>query len=158
MAASFVLNLAIALIWLFLASQPTLAAFVLGWLIGFLLLMLFRNILGSGDYIRRSLGLFRFAGIFLREFIKSNLTIAWAALARRRRDIHPEFVRYSVAGLTPLEVFLLAQAITLTPGTTAVDVLEGDVLLVHVFDGDDPEGLCRGIDETLKRGILSFTR
>ncbi|MFQ3671321.1 MAG: Na+/H+ antiporter subunit E [Verrucomicrobiia bacterium] len=155
--ASFVLNLVVALIWLFLASQPTLAAFVVGWVLGFLLLWMFKNIFRSDDYIRRSLGLVRFTGIFLREFIKSNLVIAWAALGRRRSDIHPEFVRYSVAGLTPLEVFLLAQAITLTPGTTAVD-WEGDTLLVHAFDGDDPEGLCRGIDETLKRGILAFTR
>ncbi|GAB4241624.1 MAG: Na+/H+ antiporter subunit E [Candidatus Methylacidiphilales bacterium] len=156
--ASFMLHLAVALIWLFLAAQPTLAAFVVGLAIGFALLWVFRRIVGSENYIRRSLGLFRFIGIFIREFIKSNLVIAWAALARRRSDIHPDFIRYSVAGLTPLERFLLAQVITLTPGTTAVDIVDEDILLVHAFDAENPEGVCSGIDQTLKRGILAFTR
>lgn len=156
--ASFMIHLAVALIWLFLAEKPTLASFVVGWVIGFVLLWMFRQILGSEDYIRRSLGLFTFLGIFVREFIKSNLLIAWAALARCRSDIHPDFIRYPVDGLTPLERFLLAQAITLTPGTTAVDIVDEDVLLIHAFDADDPASVCAGIDQTLKRGILAFTR
>ncbi len=157
--ASFMINLGVALIWLFLSSQTTLATFIIGWLLGFALLWLFQNIFRSGDYIRRSFGFLRFFLIFSREFIKSNLIIAWAALARRRKDIHPDFITYDVAGLSPLETFLLAQCVTLTPGTTAVDLVGGDnILIIHAFDGQDPDAVREQIDRTLRRAILAFTR
>lgn len=157
--ASFMINLSVAIIWLFLAARPSLAVFVVGWILGFVLLMLFRNIFHSEDYIRRSFGFFKFFFIFSREFIYSNLVIAWAALARRRRDIHPDFLEYDVSDLSPMETFLLAQSITLTPGTTAVDLVGGDrTLIIHAFDADHPEAIHEHIDRTLRSAILEFTR
>jgi multisubunit Na+/H+ antiporter MnhE subunit len=156
--ASFMVNLGVALIWLFL-GEGTLAGFFVGWLVGFLLLALFRPVMKSDHYIRRSLGAVLFLKIFTWEFIKSNLVIARAALTLRVRDMHPDFVFYDVEGLTPVEIFLLGESITLTPGTTAVELInDGKTMVIHAFDASDPEAVCAGIDETLKRGILGFTR
>ena len=68
-------------------------------------------------------------------------------------------ITYDVAGLSKLEILLLSHCISLTPGTTTIDVAANfEYLTLHVLDAPDPAAVRKGIDETLKRGILAFTR
>ena len=102
---------------------------------------------------------FKFIFVFLREFLVSNFNIAWSVVFRSNESIHPNFITFDVTGMTPLEIFILSQCITLTPGTTTID-LEPDnaTLIVHAFDADDPNEVREGIENSLKKGILGFTR
>jgi len=59
-----------------------------------------------------------------------------------------------VAGMTEGAITLLANMITLTPGTTSLDVSPDRTLLyVHALFGSDPEGVKAGIDEAFARTI-----
>jgi multicomponent Na+:H+ antiporter subunit E len=156
---SLLLNLVIALVWLLLSQDPSAASFATGFLIGFAFVGAFRAVLGSEQYVRNALAFLRFVLVFSREFLVANVKVAWTVLARRRAALHPNFITYDVAGLTPFEILLLSYCISLTPGTTTVQVSDDfQTLIVHALDADEPDVIRAGIDRTLKRGILSFTR
>ncbi len=155
---TFLLNLGCGFVWLFLAQKVSLSSFFTGLLFGYVIIVLFRPVLHAEEYVRRIWGAILFAFVFLREFIVSNLTIA-AAVLSFRRSFQPAFLNYPIGHLTDLEVLMLSQCITLTPGTTSTKVTDdGQTLVVHAFDAKDPEAVVSGIRNTLERGILRFSR
>lgn len=96
---------------------------------------------------------------FVRELVLANITMAKIVLFQKREDLAPDFVVYDLRGLTPLEVFVLTHCITLTPGTTSVELDdEATRVIVHALDARDPSGVCRGIKQTLERPLLGWTR
>jgi multisubunit Na+/H+ antiporter MnhE subunit len=155
----FLLNLVIALIWLLLSEQLSAVAFAIGYLIGFAFVAAFRAVPGSERYVRNTIAFLRFALVFVREFVVANVKVAGTVLARRREVLHPNFITYDVTGLTRLEILLVSYCISLTPGTTTVQITDDfQTLIVHALDASAPDVIRANIDRTLKRGILSFTR
>lgn len=158
MSRGFAIHAATALVWLLL-QRGGVTSLATGLLFGFGLMVLLRDLLGVGDYVRRVPAFFRFAMVFARELVLANISLARAVLFRPVDRIHAGFVDYSVEGMGPFEIYLLAQCITLTPGTTTVEVsADGRTLVLHAFDAADPDAVRAGIDATLKRAILEFTR
>jgi multicomponent Na+:H+ antiporter subunit E len=158
MMRGLMIHLAAAIIWLLLqrGGIPSLFTGLVG---GFILLIGLRDLLGVRDYVRRVLGFFRFGWVFVRELVLANFSLARAVLFRPAREIRADFLVYSVEELSSFEVYLLAQCITLTPGTTTVEIQSGGrELLLHAFDASDPAAVCRDIDDHLKQSILEFTR
>lgn len=152
------IHLVLALLWTFLGT-PSWGRFIAGAVIVFVILAAFQSLLDIRSYIRRSLAFVKFLFVFTREFLLSNLNIARAVLTQKREDIVPDFIEYDITGLRPQEVLLLSQCITLTPGTTSVEISpDFSTLVIHAFDAKDPEAVCRGIDSTLRKAILEFTR
>ncbi len=156
---AFGLNLVIAIIWLFLSQSPTTVGFGVGFGIGFALVAAFRHVIGGEAYVRRCLAFLWFVLVFLREFLVANVTVAAAVLFRSRESIHPNFLTYDVTQLTRGEILLLSYCITLTPGTTTVDVSpDFNTLTIHALDADQPDQVRAAIDRSLKKSILAFTR
>jgi multicomponent Na+:H+ antiporter subunit E len=155
----FTLNLLIAVIWLLLSHRRTTTAFFIGFFIGFVMIAAFNRVIGGGDYTRRSLAAVRFALIFAREFVTANLSVAAVVLFRRAESIHPNFLTYDVTGMRPMEILLLSYCITLTPGTTTVQISDDHAhLVVHALDTDRPDLIRSRIDRNLKEPILRFMR
>jgi multisubunit Na+/H+ antiporter MnhE subunit len=156
---AFGLNLLIATIWLLLSQAPSPAVFALGFLVGFIFLAAFRSVVGAEDYIRRWAGLARFLWFFTREFIIANLNVAWTVLFRPPSALRPGFVAYDVTGLTRTEILILSYCLTLTPGTTTVEISpDFRTLIFHALDAQDPEQLRAQLDQKLKPALLAFTR
>jgi multisubunit Na+/H+ antiporter MnhE subunit len=110
-------------------------------------------------WTRRALAFLRFVVLFTREFLVANLRVAWTVLTRRSASLHPNFLTYDTRGLRPFEILLLSYCITLTPGTTVVDVDEDfQALVLHALEADHPGQIREYIDRILKDGILRFTR
>jgi multicomponent Na+:H+ antiporter subunit E len=145
--------------WLLLSTAPSVGAFFIGFAIGFVLLAAFGPVLGSSSYARRGVALVRFLLRFLVEFVVANLKVAWTVLFRSRQSLHPDFVAYDISDLTRAEILLLSYCVSLTPGTTTVDISDDfKTLTFHALDAEDPPVLRAAIDRALKQGILSFTR
>jgi len=92
-------------------------------------------------YDWRLLGFWTWLG---REIVLSSIQVARVVL-RRNLDVTPKVVEIDGSELGPVDLALLGNSITLTPGTLTLDVYEGR-LLVHALT---PEGA-----ETLRRGEM----
>ncbi len=68
-------------------------------------------------------------GVFLWECIKANFDVAYRVL-HPTLPIHPGIVRIDTQLENPTARALLANAVTMTPGTLSVDLV-GDTLYVH---------------------------
>ncbi len=156
---SLVIHLAVACLWLFLAESPALSDFVIGLALGFILLMILPDALGSREYVRRSLALLRFTGGFAFEFLKANMDVARIVLTRPAGAIRAGFFLYDVRELTQLETLILAHLISLTPGSTSVEIDEDrGQILVHALELEDAARNCAAIDASLRRPLLAVTR
>ena len=92
-------------------------------------------------------------GPFLFAMIKANIDVAYRVITGR---IRPGIVRLSPGLKTDLGVTLLANSITLTPGTLTVDVdEESRDLYVHWIHVTDPEpsvkAVCGGFPDWARR-------
>jgi multicomponent Na+:H+ antiporter subunit E len=83
-------------------------------------------------YDWRLLGFWAWLG---REVVLSSIEVARVVLSRKV-DVAPKVVDIDGSGLGPVDLALLGNSITLTPGTLTLDVYEGR-LLVHALT---PEG------------------
>jgi multisubunit Na+/H+ antiporter MnhE subunit len=96
---------------------------------------------------------------FLRALVIANVQVARAVLFQRCEDLAPGFLCYPVEGLSKLEILVLSHCITLTPGTTTVEIsADFTRLVVHAFDARDPEATVSDIQRELEAPILRWTR
>ena len=156
----FGLNLMIAAIWLLLQDhRPTFATFVIGYLIGYGLILLFREALDSRDYTRRFTAVIVFAGVFLRAFAVASVGLLRVVLVTPLARLSPRFITYNVAGMKSHEIVILSYLINLTPGSSVVEIAgDHQMLLLHILDTQDPDAVRDEIDHTLKRALLAITR
>jgi len=77
-----------------------------------------------------------------REVVVSSIEVARVVL-RRRLVVEPKVVNIDGSGLGPVDLALLGNSITLTPGTLTLDVHEGR-LLVHALTAEGAAALERG--------------
>ncbi len=79
-------------------------------------------------------------------------------VVRRDMALKPGIFAYETGLTRDMEVTLLANLITLTPGTLSVDIRDDGrdgrrILYVHALDCADPAGLRRGIADGFERRI-----
>lgn len=99
----------------------------------------FHNDAFAFHYDWRLLGFWGWLG---REVVLSSIEVARVVL-RRRMDVDPKVVTVDGSELEPIDLALLGNSITLTPGTLTLDVHEGR-LLVHALTSDGADSLKRG--------------
>lgn len=91
--------------------------------------------------------------VFLREFVVSVLRVAWLVMSPRM-TFTPAAFRFPLRLRSDRQITLLANLITLTPGTLTVDVAEDrSALVVHAIDCPDVEAACRDIRDGFERLI-----
>lgn len=95
-------------------------------------------------WIYRKLGkLLQYAFVLVKEVVKANLGMVHLILTQKE-EIQPVLVRFHSDLKSPLTQTLLANAITLTPGTITVALENGDYT-VHCLD----ESLAEGMDGSI---------
>jgi len=130
----FSLALFLAALWWVLSGQATPGLLGLG-LASVALVTVLAGRMAVIDHeshpIHMSGGLTVYWGRLAVEIVASNLDVLRRILAPRLR-IEPHFLRVRTGQPTALGKVILANSITLTPGTVTVDV-QGDELLVHAL-------------------------
>ncbi len=144
--------IAIALLWLlWLALTATLAwqEWLVGLLVAVLVGVISRPRLGWLDDVRWSPWLvvyvLRYVMVFLIALLRSNLDMARRVLSPSL-PINPAVVEVSTGLQSELGKLLLANSITLTPGTLTVDV-NADRLTIHWVDATPGEDLYHATQE-----------
>ena len=91
--------------------------------------------------------------VFVREFALSVFRVARLVLSPSMA-FTPCAFRFPLALTSDFQITLLANLITLTPGTLTVDVTEDRAaLIIHAIDCPDPEAARREISEGFERLI-----
>jgi multicomponent Na+:H+ antiporter subunit E len=102
----------------------------------------------------------RFSGHYLAELVRSGVRVARDVLSPGTRA-RPGIVRLPLDTRSDFEIALVANLISLTPGTLSVDVEEDrTALLVHVMfleDGNEEE-VIQNLRSTVEEPILALIR
>jgi multicomponent Na+:H+ antiporter subunit E len=108
--------------------------------------------------VPRPIGLAILFVVFLREFTLSVYRVVRLVLAPRMR-FQPAMFVFPLTLTRDFEITLLANLITLTPGTLTVDVADDrKSLLVHAIDCPDPDRARRDIADGFERLIREAFR
>lgn len=162
----FLWNILLASVWVGLNGEFTGGNFIVGFALGFLILFLTRRgandgaggrsgALGYGRKAWKVVGLFLF---FIKELIVANLRVAYDVLTPGYR-MRPGILAVPLDARTDLEITLLANLITLTPGTLSLDVShDRRTLYIHAMYADDPEAVKLSIKHGFERRILEVLR
>lgn len=153
------LNVLLALAWVALTGQFTPANFALGFLLGYVLLWLVQRAQGPSLYFARGRQVLGFVAFFLWELVKANLQVTYYILSPHRQ-MRPGVMAVPLDAQTDAEITLLANLITLTPGTLSLDVsADRRVLYVHSMSlADKPDLFRRRIKEGFERKVLEMLR
>lgn len=133
----------LALIWVALRGNPSLAEFGLGLAFGFVSIYPFRNVYSSGvPALRIPAMAFWFAVylvVFGYEVLRANLGLAYVVL-HPSLPIDPRVFRVPLRVETELGVSLIGNSITLTPGTLTLTYEEREhELRVHTIAGPESD-------------------
>ena len=145
----FSLWLTLLLIWLVANDSLAPEIVLVGAVVAALLAVLFAPFARVYADIRWTprvlLNAFAFLGVFVWELVLANLNVARLVFSPRI-DIRPGIVEIKTRLKSPLGRMVLANAITLTPGTLVVDIRD-DSLFIHwiVVSSVDPEAATRDI-------------
>lgn len=151
-------NIALAIIWAAMAGEISLGNLLVGFAIGYFVLVLSERALGSIHYITRVRRAAVLVAYFLWELVRANVRLAYLVVAPTP-SFRPGVIAYPVDGATDGEITLLANAITLTPGTLALHLSpDRRTLYLHTMYTGDLEGLQREIKERFERRMLELLR
>lgn len=153
MINSFLLNVFLSVVYCALLGRVTFLDFSMGFAIGFVIISLINRVTGDGQYLGRIIAVARFGLYFLAILIKANVQVAWEVITPGL-DFRPRVVRYPVPELTDVQITVLANAITLTPGTLSADIDEATrTLYIHCMYGSDRDASIADLDD-LKHRLL----
>lgn len=93
----------------------------------------------------------RYVFVLVKEIVKANYAVIKMIMSSRY-EIEPVIVRFRTDLKTAPARILLANSITLTPGTITVS-LEGDEYVVHCLDKELAKGINSSIFVTLLRQL-----
>jgi multicomponent Na+:H+ antiporter subunit E len=141
----------LALVWVLLWGSPSAANVLGGLAVATLLLLVLPLPPVPSPGIVRPGALLRFAGFFAVDLVRSSLQVAVIVL-RPRLHLRQAVVAIPARGASDQLLTLLANAISLTPGTLTLEVdRPRSTLYVHVIDvGEGPGGVERVRQEILQ--------
>ncbi|AXV14744.1 Na+/H+ antiporter subunit E [Neorhizobium sp. SOG26] len=155
---TFILTLVFGLIWVVVTGSATGHNLLFGLALATLALWVVRREMNAHGYWPRVGKFISLVVLFFRELAMSAWKVA-VLVTRRRMDLKPGIFAFPLTVDRDFEITLLANLITLTPGTLSVDVSEDrKTLFVHAIDCSDIEGAKRDIAEGFERKIMEAFR
>jgi multicomponent Na+:H+ antiporter subunit E len=150
----FVFNLLLAIVWVAVTGSASFLNLVFGFALSAVALGVVREPYAGTAYFGRIYRVAALFLVFLSELGKSAWNVA-VTVMRPRMNVKPGIFAYPLAVRRDFEIALLANLITLTPGTLSVDVSDDrKTLYVHALDCSDPEATKRAISAGFERRIL----
>ena len=89
--------------------------------------------------LRQGIRFFFYAGWLLWQVVLANFHLIKLAFGPKEA-LHPQFVRYETSLKNDFEKYLLANSITLTPGTVTTKIM-GNTFYIHAIDDIASAGL-----------------
>lgn len=138
----FAINMVLAFAWVALTGGLTLGGLTTGYLVGMAAMWLVRPLFpDTGAYFRRLYYWTRLIVMFVYELVVSSIPVVRDVLTPGQSS-QPALIAVPITVTTDLQITLLANFISLTPGTLSLDVSEDrSTLYIHAMFGDDPDAI-----------------
>ncbi len=149
-------NIFLPLVWMALTGAFTFANFALGFAISTLALWLISS---PADvtlivYLTRLLRFIGFFFFFIRELLLANLRVAYEVLTPGFQ-MRSAIIAIPLDAESDLEITVLANLITLTPGTLSLDVSpDRKTLYIHAMHVKDVEQFRKDIKQRMERRVM----
>jgi multicomponent Na+:H+ antiporter subunit E len=158
MKNQFLLNILLAIAWMLLTGELTAENFIEGLIIGYIILWVSKAALGGTKYFKKIPKAISFFFYFVKELIVANLKVAFDIITPKDY-MKPGIVAVPLDAETDMEITLLANLITLTPGTLSLDVSKDKkVLYIHTLYLDDTEKFRTEIKNGMEKRLLEVLR
>lgn len=154
----FLINLLLALVWGAMTGVFTVPNLLLGYVFGFIVLLSLRRIIPPSPYFTRIPTLLGFVGYYLADLVRANLRVAYDVVTPPFH-MQPAIIAVPLDARTDLEITLVSNLVTMTPGTLTVDISEDRrTLYVHAMFAADPDAVRREIKDGIERRVLELLR
>lgn len=140
-------------IWLLLNNTMAMGHVVLGGLLAILIPSMTSSFWPEKIVIRHPLLLIKYILVVLFEIMVANIVVAKLILGRNSK-LHPGFIHYELQLQSPVGISLLANTISLTPGTVSCDLsADRRFLLIHSLHIDDVAAIKAAIHRKFERPL-----
>ena len=154
----FTWNLALAVVWAAVLGELSVGNLAAGFVLGFAILAVARGLMGSSRYFEKSVRCCEFVAFFIGQLVLSSLRVA-ADIVTPRHRARPGIVAVPLDARSDGEITLLANLVSLTPGSLSLDIsADRRTLFVHTMFLDDVEAFRREIKQGFERRVLELLR
>jgi multicomponent Na+:H+ antiporter subunit E len=154
----FFINILLSVGFMIALESFRLSTLMIGLIVGYGALWLTRPLYGDSRYFRRVPNVIRLCVFFTKALFVSNLRVLWDVVTPQHIS-RPGIIGLPLDARTDLEIMLVANLISLTPGTLSIDLSEDRcTLYVHVMFLDDVEQIRRELKQGLERRVLEVMR
>lgn len=150
----FAINLFLAFVWVALTDSASVTGLLMGFALGYAALWLAQPLYeGTGLYFVRFYRILQLSLFFAYDLTKSSLKVA-AAVLRPGKIKKSGIIEMPLDVESDLEILLVANLISLTPGTLSLDVSDDrKTLYVHAMFAEDPAAEAQGLKDGMERMV-----
>jgi multicomponent Na+:H+ antiporter subunit E len=150
------LNILLALAWVALIGDYTPVNFIGGFAVSYGILWISQRAIGRTTYFHKVPKVIAFFLYFIWELIKANFRVAYD-IVTPQHHMRPAIIAVPLDVKTDFQITLLANLITLTPGTLSLDVsTDRRVLYIHTMYVTDFDRFRTEIKQGFERRILEM--
>ena len=154
----FLSNLILAIIWVLATGTLTEENFLFGFFISFAILWIITFKKEERKYFTAIPKLFGFGLFVIWEIVKANLQSVKESFYPKSK-IEPAIVKVPLEAKSDLEITLLANIISVTPGTLIMDVSDDKkAIYVHVMHLLDKDEFIKEIKQKFEKPLLELMR
>jgi len=154
----FLSNIILMGIWVALTGDFTFANYLFGFAFSFFTMRMITTGSGNAKYFKILPKVIGFIFFFIYELVKANVQVAFEVMTPHY-NMSPGIVKIPLDAKTNVEITLLANMITLTPGTLSLDVSDDrKVLYVHSMYINSREEFIDSIKNGFEKRILEILR
>lgn len=154
---TLLLNLILACVWTISIGPFEPMNFVIGFLLGYgALAIAWRTAGRDSAYFTGTHRCVSYGVFFLKELIVANIQVVKMTLGPKSR-LRPGIIAVPVEPMPDTALTILANSITLTPGTLTLDIADDrSTLYVHCMHVDDPDAVRRDIKSGFEKRLLEI--
>lgn len=150
-------NVFLALAWIAITAHATPGNLLMGFILGYAILGFAHRREATSSYFSKVLKVVSLSLFFIWELVVSSLRVAYD-IVTPWHFMRPGVVAIPLEATTDGEITILANMVSLTPGSLSVDISEDRrILYIHAMYIDDVENVRRKIKQ-YERRILEISR
>lgn len=158
MPIQVLLNILIAFLWMFLQDEWSALAFIGGYIVGFIVLLMVRRFLPTSFYGKKLFAVIKLFIVFIHELVTSSFLVARQIL-RPTIKVTPGIFTIETDLEGELEITLLALLLSLTPGSVVVEISpDSKTFFIHAMDIPESSDSVIKSQRIFEKAIREVTR